>query len=178
MHLLYYIDTKLLEEYGGRMTENQAVAQSSQNGNGPAPETQPQETQSQEEMVLNICSKLWLGNISTKKSKRQVPPPFYFFSEIILVLLCVAVATFLPMCLPKLKGIVKCLVVIFLGAATAHNAYIEWRGDVIKEAIDRIPNYDKENNDKGVIAHKRHLALIAKTLKIVTAFTGVAIGIL
>lgn len=176
MHLLYYIDTKLLEEYGGRMTENQAVAQSSQNGNGPAPETQPQETQSQEEMVLNICSKLWLGNISTKKSKRQVPPSFYFFSEIILVLLCVAVATVLPMCLPK--GIVKCLVVIFLGAATAHNAYIEWRGDVIKEAIDRIPHYDKENNDKGVIAHRRNLALIAKALKIVTAFTGVAIGIL
>lgn len=82
------------------------------------------------------------------------------------------------MCLPKLKGIVKCLVVIFLGAATAHNAYIEWRGDVIKEAIDRIPNYDKENNDKGVIAHRRNLALIAKALKIVTAFTGVAIGIL
>ena len=176
MHLLYYIDTKLLEEYEGRMTENQAVAQSSQNGNGPAPETQPQETQSQEEMVLNICSKLWLGNISTKKSKRQVPPSFYLFSEIILVLLCVAVATVLPMCLPK--GIVKCLVVIFLGAATAHNAYIEWRGDVIKEAIDRIPHYDKENNDKGVIAHRRNLALIAKALKIVTAFTGVAIGIL
>ena len=80
--------------------------------------------------------------------------------------------------LPKAKGIVKCLGVIFLGAATAHNAYIEWRGDVIKEAIDRIPNYDKENNNKGVIAHQRHLALIAKALKIVTAFTGVAIGIL
>ncbi|MGE8650871.1 hypothetical protein ACOI8O_03575 [Bifidobacterium adolescentis] len=164
------------------MTENQAVAQSSQNGNGSAQETQPQETQSQEEMVLNICSKLWLGNIFTKKSKRQekskgqVSPSFYFFSEIILVLLCIGVAIVLPMWLPK--GIVKCLVVIFLGAATAHNAYIEWRGDVTKEAIDRIPNYDKENNDKGIIAHRRHLALMAKALKIATAFTGVAIGIL
>lgn len=162
------------------MTENQAVAQSSQNGNGSAQETQPQETQSQEEMVLNICSKLWLGNISTKKPQKQVSPSCYFISEIILVIACAIVANVPPMWLPMWlpKGIVKCLVVMILGAATACNAYIEWRGDVIKEAIDRMPDYDKENNNKGVIAHRRELALIAKVLKIVTAFIGVAIGIL
>lgn len=158
------------------MTENQAVAQSSQNGNGSAQETQPQETQSQEEMVLNICSKLSLGSIFTKKSERQVLPFCYFIGEIFLVIACAIAATVPPMWLPK--GIVKCLVVMILGAATACNAYIEWRGDLIKEAIDRMPDYDKENNDKGVIARRRHLALIAKALKIVTAFTGVAIGIL
>lgn len=158
------------------MTENQAVAQSSQNGNGSAQETQPQETQSQEEMVLNICSELSLGSIFTKKSNKQVVPFCYFISEIILVIACAIVASVLPMWLPK--GIVKCLVVMILGAATAFNACIEWRGDLIKEAIDRMPGYDKENNDKGVIAHRRELALIAKVLKIVTAFTGVAIGIL
>lgn len=99
---------------------------------------------------------------------------YFVFSVIIIVILTV-LAVFANL---KDNAFLKFISTFSFAAFTVINAYIEWRGDVIKEAIDRVDDYPKYTNRKGLIARHRELALLAKAVKFVAAFATVLVGTL
>ena len=127
--------------------------------------------QSPDERVWNIYSKLLGGTVIRKSAQRQIPPLWYFSVCAGLIVLLVFFAVIFPMC-------TKIACTIGLALLTVFNAFVEWRGDVIKEAIDRVDCYQKSTNNEGSIAHQRELALLAKAIKFVAAFATVMIGVL